>query len=731
MITPNINSQLDLFPYLKNVKMKIFVIIICCLTLNLNTLKNETAFDDDIVMVKNIFVQQGFGGIGKIFGKESFRGFCEYLDVSNAISGGRYRPLSIASFAVEQQLFGETFGNEYLKAKKSLKQLKIENAPQSKIIEAENEVQSIESKMQTEALNLSTIRHLIQVLLFTLSMVALFWFLHFYLFPQNGSIAFVATLFFVFHPVHTEVIANIKSRDEILSFLFIILSCIFIFSNAKKGEPKKLILGCISFFCALLSKEYAIVLPLILVAGISISYKQKVLEILKSKWFILLALTDAAFVLMRINIVGKVKASQKLIDVIDDPYMYANLQQTIATKIQLLDEYLRLLFFPYKLSYDYSFNHFPYVTFTNWQVWLSLIIWIGVLLATVKLWQKKHVIAFPLILFLSFFILVNNLVFNIGATMGERLIYHSSLGFCIIIAWLMYMLVARIKLADQTKMIAANLFLVIIFSLLSFKTISRNAQWKNNYTLFTNDVKIVPNSTLANGNAGSAYLNHGLSLVSDLKNSSKTDSLNTIAYADTALSFFNTAISIYPDFTDAYINRANCYKQKNDLKNMVMDWKTAASKSKGRSAVLAKNARFLLNMSNEVYQQKEYDKAVSLLRDAVLIDKQNVEIWLTLGGVEFLLGNFSEAATALEKVVELNPSSEDAKQGIVVAKGLLQLQERCIKDSMNVLNWLTAAKAYSQNEATPAAKFAYQKVLQLSPSNKEATEWLKKLEDQP
>lgn len=38
---------------------------------------------------------------------------------------------------------------------------------------------------------------------------------------------FLTALLFIAHPVHTEVVANIKSRDEILSLLFSIVACIY------------------------------------------------------------------------------------------------------------------------------------------------------------------------------------------------------------------------------------------------------------------------------------------------------------------------------------------------------------------------------------------------------------------------------------------------------------------------------------------------------------------------
>ncbi|MFM2307835.1 MAG: hypothetical protein RLZZ367_2504, partial [Bacteroidota bacterium] len=44
---------------------------------------------------------------------------------------------------------------------------------------------------------------------------------------------------------------------------------------------------------------------------------------------------------------------------------------------------------------------------------------------------------------------------------------------------------------------------------LSYKTIARNPDWHNNFTLFTRDVKYAPNSCVTNCNAGAEFFNKG------------------------------------------------------------------------------------------------------------------------------------------------------------------------------------------------------------------------------
>jgi hypothetical protein len=73
-------------------------------------------------------------------------------------------------------------------------------------------------------------------------------------------VLFSICIFFMVHPLHTEVIANIKSRDEILGLLFAILSLSAFHNFATRKNILQLLLGTFCFFLAMLSKESTVTL---------------------------------------------------------------------------------------------------------------------------------------------------------------------------------------------------------------------------------------------------------------------------------------------------------------------------------------------------------------------------------------------------------------------------------------------------------------------------------------
>lgn len=68
---------------------------------------------------------------------------------------------------------------------------------------------------------------------------------------KHDLIILLATLLFAAHPLHTEVVANIKSRDEILGLLFAILSLKHFHKYSDTPQVKHLSLSSICFLLAI------------------------------------------------------------------------------------------------------------------------------------------------------------------------------------------------------------------------------------------------------------------------------------------------------------------------------------------------------------------------------------------------------------------------------------------------------------------------------------------------
>ena len=99
--------------FLKDFRFQALVIILLGVLFYASTRKNTYALDDDIIMKQNMYVQKGIPGIWDIMTNDAYKSYYESMGVEQQLEGGRYRPLSVVTFAIEQQIFGETYGERY------------------------------------------------------------------------------------------------------------------------------------------------------------------------------------------------------------------------------------------------------------------------------------------------------------------------------------------------------------------------------------------------------------------------------------------------------------------------------------------------------------------------------------------------------------------------------------------------------------------------------------------
>ena len=198
------------FPWSPNtVRMVCILLTLACYA---PTIGYDFALEDTPVITQNQFTQKGISGIPEILSHDTFRGF--FREDKNLVAGGRYRPLSLVFFALEKSVAGGPW-----------------------------------------------FHHLINVLLYVLTVLLVFGFLRtalVRLFSPNHAnwTASLAAILFAVHPIHTEVVAKIKGRDEILAFLLGLVA-LWIFWKPGSGMLRKGA-ALILFTLALFSKENAI-----------------------------------------------------------------------------------------------------------------------------------------------------------------------------------------------------------------------------------------------------------------------------------------------------------------------------------------------------------------------------------------------------------------------------------------------------------------------------------------
>lgn len=570
-----------------------------------NTFGHGYVLDDDLTISMNANVQHGISGIVKIFSQPS-REFC--------FGGCLYRPLTLMSFAIEWAL-----------------------APHSPFI-----------------------GHFFNVLWYSAT-VALIYLTLRRLIPESKRIMLLAiVILFTAHPIHTEVVANIKSRDEILSLFFVVLS-LFLFATWYAKENLKIVIGAgLAFFAALLSKEGAItalaVFPLV-----GWTFFQKTLwSSLKSSAWALIAVVF--FLLLRGWVLRGL--TEPAISMMDNPIVEAHGMVLIGTSLTILAKYIFLLVLPIKLVSDYSYNVIPLSSFGSIGSLTGLVIYGALAIYALYSLSKRQLTGFFIASFLFSISLYSQIPKVIGTMMAERLLYMPSMWFVLGLTGIMTMIEkskdshlsqnsGRELSTSQKYLLIFITFIAILFSI---QTIKRNGDWASNFKLYQSDVAKSPNSVRLNDGSAEELYKAALdtTLSADKKNK----------YIDLSEQYSLHSLKIKPGVS-AYNNLGNINFLRKNYTESVSYYQKALDIVKD-FAVTKRNIInvFIVWAKEEGEKNNNPERARELLQQALQYDENNSDVWQLIGISYGVQGNYSEALKALEKAYRLAPSNEAIKHDL-------------------------------------------------------------------
>ena len=301
---------------------------------------------------------------------------------------------------------------------------------------------------------------------------------------------FLVLLLFAVHPLHVEVVASAKSRDTLLSALFSFGAILIWWRNQGRMKPWLwgIILGL--YFISLISKEESV--PMIAFVGLLAYFflGQKPLQAAAST----LPFVGVAAVYLIIR--GMVLDSAKTVyDSYINSIMYlADGSERLATNFYIYLQYIKLLVFPHPLSWDYSFSQLTVQNFSNPIVWLSMGFFGGLIYLAFRGFKDRNLLSFGLIFYFATFSIFANLIpsLTIGSNLGERFMFVPSLAFAFVVVLLLFRLGEKIKL--QNNKVLPIVILVPVLLGFTWKTVDRTQVWESNFTITRADVTSAPNS---------------------------------------------------------------------------------------------------------------------------------------------------------------------------------------------------------------------------------------------
>lgn len=541
--------------------------------------------------------------------------------------------------------------------------------------------------------------HLTNILIHTLNVVLVYRMVfHFF---HNHTTAFISCLIFSIHPAITETVNAVSYREDLLSATFL-LTAIILFLKSDRVSSKRYkilwyMLSLLTYFFALLSKEMAITLPLLILACDFILFKDRTLSIYNIVRR--LAACYAGYIAMSIFYLF-LRFSVFYNPGESVPYPGNSISVNLIMMIKVLGYYIKLLFIPVQLNADYvvPLTYSP----AEGAFILSIVLLAAVIILSVKLYRLSRVWIFSILWFFITLLPVLNII-PINNIMAERYLYIPIIGFTILFGSILtqagrsvcpfipvfqnnkgivspHGVLSTVFLNSLPGRAGVRFFCVTLMAVVTFlfawSSVSRNKIWLNEFTFSTETIRRSPGSFRVYNDLGYFYYHHGQidAAIQAFKDSirirygqPKAHCNLGAAYSlkglnDAAIEELRIAIHLRNQYPEAHNNLGILYKRGGMLDNAVNEYREALK-------VNPYYAEAYNNLGSALIDQGKLDEALPELEKAVNIRNNFALAQYNIAVIYYKKGLMDKAYTKLLEAYQLDPSNAD----VHVSLGVLYL----------------------------------------------------------
>ncbi|MGB2679268.1 MAG: tetratricopeptide repeat protein [Candidatus Acidiferrum sp.] len=435
---------------------------------------------------------------------------------------------------------------------------------------------------------------------------------------QGATIAWVTALLFAVHPIHTEAVASIVGRFELLAVGFLLAAWLLHLRDLP-------VLALVCFVLALMSKESAVAFVPLALAGDYACGKLKPLA--RYGW---LASVAAAYLALLWKIQGG-RFGPRIISFLDNPLARIPASLRILNAVRIAWKYVGLHVYPATLSCDYSYNAILLYA-GGWHTVIPMVATLLVLALWIwTLWTKRNAWFLAGAIYLLGFAATANLIVPTGTIMGERLAYLPSAGFCLLAALLW------LRLENYKRRLAWAMLAVVVVALAT-RAVVRNRDWRDNFSLFSAGVRAVPGSAKMHFALGGEYANRG-----QLK---------------AALPELQTALLIFPDYPEAMEISGIVQSQ------LGHDQDARRFFEQGLSMTPRDNPDYdfrAVNLAAQLMKLGENDAALKLLDEEIATSPEYSRAWSNRAVIRYQSGDSASAREDAQNAIRLDANNAQAQ----------------------------------------------------------------------
>uniref|UniRef100_A0A8C9X556 dolichyl-phosphate-mannose--protein mannosyltransferase n=1 Tax=Sander lucioperca TaxID=283035 RepID=A0A8C9X556_SANLU len=472
----------------------------------------------------------------------------------------------------------------------------------------------------------------------------------------------LAALFFATHPVHTESVAGIVGRADLLCALFFQLSFLTYckaFNRDDRFSVQWVVVSLLLCAAAMLCKEQGITVlgvnaafDVLLICNVNVyELSQRLLlrkipldvsEILRMGLLTRLALMGLGGLLMlyaRWRIMG---TGPPAFTEVDNPASFA---ENIFLRMVNYNYYYSLnawlLLCPWWLCFDWSMGCVPLIkSATDWRmVWLLLLWCILIGLISQALCsqdsQRRRTLTLGLVLLVVPFLPACNIFFRVGFVIAERVLYLSSAGYCLLLAYSVGHCCCR--WSKYRKLLCVSVLALLCVCVA--RCALRSHQWRSEQSLFTSALSVCPFNAKVHYNVGKNLADRG----------------NSTA----AIAYYREAVRLHPTYVHAMNNLGNILKERNEL----IEAEQLLSKA---VSIQPDFAAAWMNLGIVQNSLQKFEEAEQSYWNAIRFRKKYPDCYYNLGRLYADLNRHVDALNAWRNATVLKPDHSLAWNNMVI-----------------------------------------------------------------
>lgn len=363
--------------------------------------------------------------------------------------------------------------------------------------------------------------------------------------------SFLAALLWLLHPVHTEAVTYMSATADPLYALFCLLS---VLALIRLSGPKRWIWSMTAALCALLSKESAAVIPLLVMTVLGtreLTAKRSLLIALKKVFMESLPFWC---------LVGAYLLARKTFLNFDHSFQFypqANIYTEhmsfrFFTFLATLPSYLGVLIWPFGLHMERSFPVFTQITFAPVLEGLALFLLLLTSLAW-GVWKSRPWAFFIPAWILAAHVTQSGVFLPVNSFFLEHWLYLPSISLFLGIGLGLEHINRHYAKIRPVLVTGA----IVVATLLGIRTFAHNKTWSDPITFYTHILKFEKGTARVHNNLGMAYSDQGR--------------------IDQAIAQYKDAISISDAYPNTHHNLALAYLSENDTAKAISELKRAVA----------------------------------------------------------------------------------------------------------------------------------------------------------